>query len=170
MAESQPATPAPAMPPSGDGATAQMSIDRIYVKDLSLENPGAPQSFQLTESPHVEVGLRTRGEQVAPDVYECVLTLTVTAKTGDRTVFLVEASQAGVFGIRGIAPQQLQPILAIHCPTVLFPYARETIADAVMRAGFPPVHLAPINFELLYQQQLAQGNAQAAAQPGLAVN
>lgn len=170
MAESQPAPPAAAMPQAGDGASAQMSIDRIYVKDLSLENPGAPQSFQLTESPQVEVGLRTRGEQVAPDVYECVLTLTVTARTGDRTVFLVEASQAGVFGIRGITPAQLPPILAVHCPTVLFPYARETIADAVMRAGFPPVHLAPINFELVYQQQLAQAAAQAAAQPGVAVN
>jgi preprotein translocase subunit SecB len=170
MAESQPATPASAMPQPGDGATAQMSIERIYVKDLSLENPGSPQSFQLTESPQVEVGLRTRAEQVAADVYECVLTLTVTAKTGDRTVFLVEASQAGVFGIRGIAAQQLQPILAIHCPAVLFPYARETIADAVMRAGFPPVHLAPINFEVLYQQQHAQAGVQAAPQPGVPVN
>ena len=159
MAESQPATPAPAMPPSGDGATAQMSIDRIYVKDLSLENPGAPQSFQITESPHVEVGLRTRGEQVAPDVYECVLTLTVTAKSGDKTVFLVEASQAGLFSIRGVPQTHLSPVLAVHCPAVLFPYARETVADATMRAGFPPVHLAPINFEALYQQQLAQAGA-----------
>jgi preprotein translocase subunit SecB len=154
MAESQPAAPT-----MGEGMTAQMSIERIYVKDLSLENPGSPQSFQMNEAPQIEVGLRTRAEQVAPDVYECVLTLTVTARASDKTVFLVEASQAGVFGIRGIAPDQLQPVLAIHCPTVLFPYARETIADATMRAGFPPVHLAPINFEVLYQQQLAQGAA-----------
>ncbi|MGE5090415.1 MAG: protein-export chaperone SecB [Candidatus Levyibacteriota bacterium] len=147
----------------GEGMTAQMSIERIYVKDLSLENPGSPQSFQMTEAPQVEVGLRTRAEQIAPDVYECVLTLTVTARAADKTVFLVEASQAGVFGIRGIAPDHLQPVLAIHCPTVLFPYARETIADATMRAGFPPVHLAPINFEVLYQQQLAQGAQPAPA-------
>ncbi|HMA32402.1 MAG TPA: protein-export chaperone SecB [Casimicrobiaceae bacterium] len=144
----------------GEGMTAQMSIERIYVKDLSLENPGSPQSFQMTEAPQIEVGLRTRAEQVAPDIYECVVTLTVTARAGDKTVFLVEASQAGVFGIRGIPPDQLQPVLAIHCPTVIFPYARETVADATMRAGFPPVQLAPINFEALYQQQLAQ-----AAQP-----
>ncbi|MGE5668838.1 MAG: protein-export chaperone SecB [Betaproteobacteria bacterium] len=144
----------------GEGMTAQMSIERIYVKDLSLENPGSPQSFQMTEAPQIEVGLRTRAEQVAPDIYECVVTLTVTARAGDKTVFLVEASQAGVFGIRGISPDQLQPVLAIHCPTVIFPYARETVADATMRAGFPPVQLAPINFEALYQQQLAQ-----AAQP-----
>ena len=155
MAESQ--TAAPTM---GEGMTAQMSIERIYVKDLSLENPGSPQSFQMTEAPQIEVGLRTRAEQVAPDVYECVVTLTVTARAGDKTVFLVEASQAGVFGIRGISPAQLQPVLAVHCPTVIFPYARETVADATMRAGFPPVQLAPINFEALYQQQLAQ-----AAQP-----
>jgi preprotein translocase subunit SecB len=92
-----------------------------------------------------------------------VLTLTVTARAGDQTVFLVEAAQAGVFGIRGVSPEQLQPVLAIHCPSVLFPYARETIADATMRAGFPPVHLAPINFEALYQQQIAQATQAAPA-------
>ena len=140
---------------SAEGAV-QFSIDKIYVKDLSLENPSAPQSFMSQESPQLEVGLRTRAEQVQPDVYECVLTITLTAKSGDKTLFLVEASQAGVFTIKGVPADQLQPVLAIHCPTVLFPYARETLADAVGRAGFPPVHLAPINFEALYQQQLAQ--------------
>ena len=141
---------------AGAQGAVQFSIDRIYVKDLSLENPSAPQSFMTQESPQLEVGLRTRGEQVQPDVYECVLTITLTAKSGDKTLFLVEASQAGVFTIKGVPADQLQPVLAIHCPTVLFPYARETLADAVGRAGFPPVHLAPINFEVLYQQQLAQ--------------
>src|SRR5689334_13254588 len=149
--------------PAGNGYTVQFSIEKIYVKDLSLENPGAPKSFQITDSPQIEIGLRTRGEQVEQDVYECVLTLTVTARTGDQTVFLVEASQAGVFGIRGVSPDQLQPVLAVHCPAVLFPYARETIADATMRAGFPPVHLAPINFDALYQQQLAQQREAAPA-------
>ncbi|MDQ6619516.1 MAG: protein-export chaperone SecB [Pseudomonadota bacterium] len=148
----------PANPDASGEANAnvQFSIDKIYVKDLSLENPGAPQSFMSQESPQLEVGLRTRAEQVEPDIYECVLTVTLTAKSGDKTLFLVEASQAGIFTIRGVPPDQLQPVLAIHCPTVLFPYARETLADAVSRAGFPPVHLAPINFEMLYQQQLAQ--------------
>ena len=162
MAESTGADAQPAGAAAG-GATAQLSIERIYVKDLSLENPGAPQSFQLTEAPQIEIGLRTRGEQIAPDVYECVLTLTVTARSADKTVFLIEAAQAGVFGIRGVQPHQLQPVLAIHCPTVLFPYARETIADATTRAGFPPVHLAPINFEMLYQQQLAQAASEVPA-------
>jgi preprotein translocase subunit SecB len=141
--------------PASDAAVA-FSIDKIYVKDLSLECPGSPQSFKTTEQPQVEVGLRTRGEQIDPDIYECVLTITLTAKTSDRTLFLVEASQAGIFTIRGIPPEHLQPVIAINCPNVLFPYLRETLADAVGRAGFPPVHLAPINFDALYQQQLAQ--------------
>ncbi|GIK85694.1 MAG: protein-export protein SecB [Betaproteobacteria bacterium] len=146
-----------------DSAVVQFSIDRIYVKDLSLENPGSPQSFQLAEAPQVEVGLRTRADAIAQDVFECVLTVTVTAKTGDRTIFLVEASQAGIFTIKGVPQDRLQPVIAIHCPTVLFPYVRETIADATSRAGYPPVHLAPINFEALYAQQMAQVQAQPAA-------
>ena len=131
-------------------AMVQFGIEKIYVKDLSLENPGSPQSFQLQEPPQVEVQLRTRTDSIAQDVYESVLTITVTAKSGDKTLFLVEAAQAGIFTIRGVPPEQLQPVLAIHCPTVLFPYARETVADMIARAGFPPIHLAPVNFEAMY--------------------
>jgi preprotein translocase subunit SecB len=143
-----------AAPSNGQGAA--FAIERIYIKDLSIENPGAPQSFQLAEAPAVEIGLRTRGAGVAPDVFECVLTVTVTATSQGKTVFLVEVSQAGLFVIKGVPANDMQPILAIACPNILFPYARETIADAIGRTGFPPVHLAPINFEALYQQQLAQ--------------
>jgi len=132
-----------------------LKIEKIYVKDLSLENPGAPQSFTIQETPQVEVSLRSRGEQIEEGVFECVLTITVTAKTGEKTLFLVEAAQAGVFRIDGVPLSDIQPILGIHCPNVLFPYIREAIADAIIRAGFPPVHLDPINFEVLYQQQLA---------------
>jgi preprotein translocase subunit SecB len=146
--------------PSGQS----LKIEKIYLKDLSLENPGAPQSFTTQESPQVEVSLRSRGEQIEEAVFECVLTITVTAKTGDRTLFLVEAAQAGVFRISGVPLSEVQPVLGIHCPNILFPYIRETIADAVSRAGFPPVHLDPINFEMLYQQQLA-----GAQQPQVAV-
>jgi preprotein translocase subunit SecB len=142
--------------PAAPEGTATFTIDKVYVKDLSLECPGSPQSFRLQEQPQVEVGLRTRGEQIEQDIYECVLTITLTAKAGDKTLFLIEASQAGIFTIRGVPQEHLQPVIAINCPTVLFPYVRETLADAVGRAGFPPVHLAPINFEALYQQQLAQ--------------
>jgi preprotein translocase subunit SecB len=132
-----------------------LKIEKIYLKDLSLENPGAPQSFTSQETPQIEVSLRSRGEQIEEAVFECVLTITVTAKTGDKTLFLVEAAQAGVFRISGMPLSEVQPVLGIHCPNILFPYIRETIADAITRAGFPPVHLDPINFELLYQQQLA---------------
>jgi preprotein translocase subunit SecB len=142
--------------PNGPETAPAFAIEKIYVKDLSLENPGAPKSFLTQQAPQIEIGLRTRGEKVDEGIYETVLTVTVTAKSGDATLFLVEASQAGIFTIRGIPDDQLQPVLAIHCPTVLFPYLRETVADAIARAGFPPVHLAPINFEALYQQQLAQ--------------
>ena len=148
---------------SGDGAQGvTFSIDKIYIKDLSLENPGAPHSFLLQEQPQIEVGLRTKNEQIQPDVYECVLTVTLTAKLTDKTLFLVEASQAGIFTIRGVPAEQMPPVLSINCPTVLFPYLRETLADAVVKAGFPPVHLAPISFEALYQQQLAQMQQPAA--------
>jgi preprotein translocase subunit SecB len=157
MAEQQPAAG-----PNGPETAPAFAIEKIYVKDLSLENPGSPQSFLTQQAPQIEIGLRTRGEQVEEGVYEAVLTATVTAKSGDKTLFLVEAAQAGVFTIRGVPPEQLQPVLAIHCPTVLFPYLRETVADAIARAGFPPVHLAPINFEALYQQQLAQAQQQPA--------
>jgi preprotein translocase subunit SecB len=149
--------------PAAAAQAPAFTIDKIYVKDLSLECPGSPQSFKTQEVPQVEIGLRTRGEQIDPDVYECVLTVTLTAKTGDKTLFLVEASQAGIFTIRGVPPEHLQPVIAINCPTVLFPYIRETLADAIGRAGFPPVHLAPINFEALYQQQQAQMQQPAAA-------
>ncbi len=142
---------------------ASFSIEKIYVKDLSLENPGAPQSFKLQEAPQIEIGMRTSGEPIEPDVYESVLTITLTARAGDKTLFLVEAAQAGIFTIRGIPPDQMPSVLAVHCPNVIFPYLRETLADAVTRAGFPPVHLAPINFEALYAQQLAQQQPQTAA-------
>jgi preprotein translocase subunit SecB len=156
----------PTAAPAGEGNGQQQpgfSIERIYVKDLSVENPGAPQSFQITESPAIEIGLRTRGEQVGENLFECVLTITVTATAAGKSVFLVEASQAGLFAIRGVPASDMQAVLAIHCQNVLFPYARETVADAITRTGFPPVHLAPINFEMLYQQQLAQLSQQAPA-------
>jgi preprotein translocase subunit SecB len=156
MAEQLPAgtaDPQAGAPPQSVG----FSIERIYIKDLSLESPGAPQSFQMTEPPQVEIGLRSKGDYLGNDLYEFLLTLTVTATAAGKTVFLVEVAQGGVFMIRGLPQEQIQPVLAIHCPTVLFPYAREAIADATMRAGFPPVHLAPVNFEALYQQQMAQG-------------
>ncbi len=134
------------------------NIERIYLKDLSVENPGAPQSFinAAQQGPQVEVGLQMASQNVQEGFYDVTLALTVTAKLGENTLFLVEAKQAGIFQIRGVAESDLPPVLGIHCPNILFPYARETVSDAINRMGFPPVYLAPINFEALYQQQLEQ--------------
>jgi preprotein translocase subunit SecB len=132
------------------------SIEKIYVKDLSLEVPNAPQAFLSADQPELQVQLQQSARAVDEGLYEVTLTVTVTAKAGDRTVFLVEAAQAGIFQIRNIPEADLDPILGTLCPNVLFPYARETISDVVNRAGFPPVILAPVNFEALYQQRLAE--------------
>jgi preprotein translocase subunit SecB len=135
---------------------AAFSIEKVYVKDLSVEAPNSPQSFLQPEQPEIEVQLQTAANAIAEGLFEVVLTVTVTARAGERTLFLVEAAQAGLFQIRGVAESDLEPILAIACPNILFPYARETVSDTVNRAGFPPVMLAPVNFEVLYQQRMAQ--------------
>ncbi len=132
------------------------SIEKIYVKDLSLEIPNAPQVFMTNEAPQLEVQLTQGVQALEGALYEVTLTVTVTAKAGDKTVFLVEAAQAGIFQIRNVPQSDIDPILGMVCPNVLFPYARETVSDTVNRAGFPPVLLAPVNFEGLYQQRLAE--------------
>lgn len=142
---------------------AVFTIEKIYVKDLSLEVPNAPQVFLSREQPEVQVQLHTEGKPVDEGIYDVTLTVTVTAKTGDKTMFLVEAGQAGIFQVRNVPQQDLDPILAIACPNILFPYARETISDTISRAGFPPVLLAPVNFEVLYQQRLQQQAGQQQA-------
>ncbi len=142
---------------------AVFSIEKIYVKDLSLEIPHAPQVFLVRETPQVEVQLHHQGGIMEEGVYEVVLTVTVTAKLPeDKTLFLVEAAQAGIFQIRNIPQEDLEPILGITGPNILFPYVREVISDMVSRAGFPPVLLNPVNFDVLYQQRLAEQEAGAA--------
>ncbi|MCL1861368.1 MAG: protein-export chaperone SecB [Proteobacteria bacterium] len=129
------------------------AIEKIYVKDLSLEVPNAPQIFLVREAPQVNVQLRTEGSPVEAGVYEVKLTITVEATlSGDRTLFLVEITQAGIFRIQNAPEEELELILGIGCPNIIFPYARETISDAVTRAGFQPMLLAPVNFEALFQQ------------------
>ena len=132
------------------------NIEKIYVKDLSLEVPNAPQVFMSQEAPQLEVQLSQNVQSVDGALFEVALSVTVTAKVGDKTMFLVEAVQAGIFQIRNVPENELDPILGMVCPNVLFPYARETISDTVNRAGFPPVLLAPVNFEALYHQQMAE--------------
>ena len=140
------------------------SIEKIYVKDLSLEIPHAPKIFMQRETPQIDVQLHNQSEMVDEGVYEIVLTVTVTAKLAeDKALFLVEVAQAGIFQIRNIPQADLEPILGITCPNILFPYVRETISDMVSRAGFPPVLLNPVNFELMYQQQRTEQPEAAAA-------
>jgi len=132
------------------------SIEKLFVKDISLEIPNAPQVFLEREVPTVDIQLHHNSSQVDQDVYMTVLTVTVTAKSKDKTLFLVEVGQAGVFVIRNVQRQDLDPILGIACPNLLFPYAREVVSDLTSRAGFPPVVLNPVNFESIYQQAAEQ--------------
>ncbi len=132
------------------------SIEKLYVKDLSLEVPNAPQVFLERESPQIEIQLQTGATGLGDDLFESVLTVTVTAKNGENTFFLVEVAKAGIFQVKNVPAGDLEAILGVACPNILFPYAREVISDAVNRAGFPPVILAPVNFEALYQQRLQE--------------
>jgi preprotein translocase subunit SecB len=132
------------------------TIEKVYVKDLSLELPHAPQVFLETQAPQVDVQIGSAANPVQEGLYECTLTLTVTAKVGEKTYFLVEVTQAGIFQIRNVPQSDLDPILGIACPNILFPYGREVVADLISRGGFPPVHLAPINFEAVYAQRVQQ--------------
>ncbi|HWR87303.1 MAG TPA: protein-export chaperone SecB [Acidiferrobacterales bacterium] len=132
------------------------TIEKIYVKDLSVEIPNAPNIFLDRSQPDIQVQLHSASEAMDNGLYQVLVTVTVTAKLGDKTMFLVEAGQAGIFTIRNVPQQDLEPILNIACPNILFPYVRETVSDVVNRAGFPPVLLAPVNFEAIYQQRLRQ--------------
>ncbi|WDZ96372.1 protein-export chaperone SecB [Herbaspirillum sp. WKF16] len=129
-------------------------IQRVYLKDLSLEQPNSPGIFLEQEAPSIEVSVDVGAEALADGVFESTVTITVTAKVKDKTAFLVEGKQAGIFEIRNVPAEQLDPLLGIGCPNIIYPYLRANIADAITRAGFPPVHLAEINFEVFYQQRL----------------
>lgn len=131
-------------------------IEKLYVKDLSVEVPHAPEVFLEQESPEVEIQLNTSGRTVGEGVFDVVLTVTVTAKLAEKTMFLVEAGQAGVFRILNVPDEQIEPLIAVACPNVLFPYAREVISDAIVRAGFQPIVLQPVNFEGMYLQRLQE--------------
>jgi preprotein translocase subunit SecB len=132
------------------------TIEKIYVKDLSVEVPNAPQVFLERETPKVDIQIGTRASTLNEGHYEVVVSVTSTATLGDKTVFLVEAHQAGIFQIRNLPQESIDPVLGVTCPNILFPYARETVSDAIVRAGFPPFLLAPVNFEALYQQRVQQ--------------
>lgn len=135
---------------------AGFSIEKIYLKDASLEIPNAPQIFTDRSQPQVGIELSNFAQQLEDNVFEVAIKVTVTSKIEDKTVFLVEVTQAGIFQIRGVPEENLEMIVGITCPNILFPYARESVSDLVVRAGFQPVLLNPINFEALFAQQKQQ--------------
>jgi preprotein translocase subunit SecB len=138
------------------------NIQRVYLKDMSLEQPNSPAIFLEQEGPSIEVAIDINSESLAEAIFESTITITVTAKIKDKTAFLVEGKQAGIFEVRNVPEDQLEPLLGIACPNILYPYLRANIADMVTRAGFPPIHLNEINFEAFYQQR-KQAIAESAA-------
>jgi preprotein translocase subunit SecB len=131
-------------------------LQRVYLKDVSLELPNAPQIFLEQEAPQVDVQLEVGNERVLEGIFEVTIRVTTTAKVKDKVLFLVEAKQGGIFEIRNIAGEQLEAVLGIVCPGIVYPYLRANVADLINRTGLPPIHLAEINFEALYQQRVTQ--------------
>lgn len=136
----------------------EFNIEKLFVKDLSLEVPHAPSIFLEREAPQVDMQMSTEHSAIGEGIYEVVITLTLTAKlpAQDKVMFLIEAQQAGIFHVRNIPAAEMEPVLAVVCPNILYPYIREVVTDVSVRAGFAPVLLNPINFDALYQQQKAQ--------------
>lgn len=155
------AAPAPAG--SEQAAGPQFALQRIYLKDASFESPRSPAVFQGKWAPRINFDIKTRSEKLQEDSYEVVLILTAEAHIEDKSAFLVEVHQAGIFTARGFDAAQLEQLLATTCPTILFPYARESIDSFVIKGSFPPLMLSPINFDALYTQQKQQQAAQANA-------
>jgi len=142
----------------------QFALQRIYVKDQSFESPNAPQIFQEQWRPQVNLDLNTSHEKISDNQYEVVLSLTVTAKVEEKTAYLIEVQQAGIFMVQNIEGAQLGQMLGSYCPTILFPYARETIDTAAAKGSFPALMLAPVNFDAIYAQAVKQRQEQQAAQ------
>jgi preprotein translocase subunit SecB len=138
----------------------QFALQRIFIKDLSFEAPQGSKAFSQQWRPQVNLDLNTRNSKLDDDNYEVVLTLTVTAKQEDETAFLVEVQQGGIFLCKGLEGDQLHQVLGSLCPSILFPYARETIDSLVVKGSFPPLMIAPVNFEALYQQALVKQDEQ----------
>ena len=141
-------------------------IQRIYLKDLSLEQPNSPQALLEQTQPQVDIQLGMAAEAVGPGLFEVSVTGTVTTKVGERVLFLVEAKQAGIFEIRNIPAEQQQGILGVVCPQMLYPYLRAIVSDVCTRAGFPPILLAEVNFQAMFEAQQQAELAQAASATG----
>jgi len=142
----------------------QFMIQRVYIKDLSFETPDTPAVFQQKWEPELSLDLNTQSNVLEEGVFEVVLSVTATVKNEGKTAFLVEVKQAGIFTIQGAPEEQMDHLLGSFCPNILFPYAREAITDCVIKASFPQLVLAPVNFDALYMQQLEEKQKAAANQ------
>jgi preprotein translocase subunit SecB len=140
----------------------QFAVQRIYTKDLSFESPNAPEIFRGEWKPQNELNLNTKVNRLSDQAYEVVLYVTVTAKVGDKTAFIVEVQQAGIFTMAGFTEQELGPMLGAYCPNLLFPYARETVSDLVTKGSFPQLVLQHVSFDALFAQHQQEAAAQAA--------
>lgn len=150
----QPLTNGNAAPAETKGP--QFSVEKIYVKDVSFEAPNAPQVFNEQSQPQLQMNLNQRVQRLNDNVFEVVLGVTLTCTVAEKTAYLAEVQQAGVFGLTGFEEAALDAILGTHCPNVLYPYVRQTIGDLIQAGGFPPFLLQPINFEALYAESLRQ--------------
>ena len=137
----------------------QFKIQRIYLKDLSLEQPNAPEILLVAAEPQIQIEIDVAVSRLSDEVFEVALIATLTSKVEDKVLFLVEAKQAGIFEFTSIPPEQIDPMLGISCPTILYPYLRSNIADTISRAGFQPIHLNEINFHGMYEHRLMQAQA-----------
>lgn len=135
----------------------QFSIQRIYTKDLSFESPNAPEIFRSEWKPENELSLNTKVNRIGEQVYEVVLTVSVNTRVGDKTAFIVEVHQAGIFTLTGFPEQELGPMLGAYCPSLLFPYAREVVSDLVTRGSFPQLVLQHVSFDALFAQHQREG-------------
>jgi preprotein translocase subunit SecB len=144
--------------------TPVFQLQRMYLKDLSLEQPNSPQILLEQQQPQVDIQLQMSAESIADGLFEVAVTATVTTKIGVRTLFLVEAKQAGIFEIRNLPAEQVQGVLGVVCPQMIYPYLRAIVSDVCTRAGFPPILLAEVNFQAMYeaQQQAQAGNGEGA--------
>jgi len=142
--------------PNSQDKAPSFALQRTYLKDLSLEMPNAPQILLQPETPTVEVSLNVGGQRLAETIFETSVTATVTTRINDKVLYLVEATQAGIFEAANIPDEQLDPLLGIVCPTMLYPYLRANVADAITRTSLPALHLAEVNFQSLYEQRIAE--------------
>ena len=149
---------------SADENAPVFQIQRVYLKDVSLEQPNAPQILLAPGEPEMQIQLDIQFGQLQDGIFEVTVIGSVTTRVEDKVLFLVEAQQSGIFELRNIPQEQIEPMLAIACPTILYPYLRSNIADLIGRAGFQPVHLAEVNFHALYEQRLEQAQAGQVAQ------